>query len=87
MLAYLLRRFLYALPIMLGVVAWIALFGMDTDGDGEADLGPALRLGGLGGFLISATGLLYMRGVPAVDFSAGPAAFGLCAAGAKVCRR
>src|SRR3546814_557299 len=30
----------YLLPVMLGAIAWIALFGMDTDGDGEADLGP-----------------------------------------------
>jgi S-DNA-T family DNA segregation ATPase FtsK/SpoIIIE len=61
----------FLLPIMLGVVAWIALFGMDTDGDGEADLGPALRLIGIVGFLISATGLLYMRGIPVEDFRAG----------------
>src|SRR3546814_3838575 len=51
----------YLLPVMLGAIAWIALFGMDTDGDGEADLGPALRLVGIVGFLVSATGLLYLR--------------------------
>lgn len=62
----------FLLPVILGAVTWIALFGMDTDGDGEADLGPALRLVGMVGFLISATGLLYLRGVPAVHFSAGP---------------
>ncbi len=61
----------YLLPVILGAVAWIALFGLDTDGDGEAELGPALRLVGMVGFLISATGLLYMRGVPAPDLSAG----------------
>src|SRR5690606_9288415 len=33
----------FVLPLVLGAVAWIALFGMDTDGDGQADLGPALR--------------------------------------------
>lgn len=61
----------FLLPLMLGAVAWIALFGMDSDGDGEADLGPALRLVGIVGFLVSATGLLYLR-IPAVaDFSAG----------------
>ncbi|WP_394697178.1 DNA translocase FtsK [Pseudoxanthomonas japonensis] len=61
----------FLLPVILGAVAWIALFGMDTDGDGEADLGPALRLIGMVGFLISATGLLHLRGVPAEHFSAG----------------
>jgi len=72
MLLYLCGYVAFLLPIMLGVVAWIALFGMDTDGDGEADLGPALRLIGMVGFLISSTGLLFMRGVSAADFSAGP---------------
>ncbi len=72
MLLYLCGYVAFLLPIMLGVVSWIALFGMDTDGDGEADLGPALRLVGMVGFLISATGLLYMRGFSAADFSAGP---------------
>lgn len=72
MLLYLCGYVAFLLPIMLGIVSWIALFGMDTDGDGEADLGPALRLVGMVGFLISATGLLYMRGLSAADFSAGP---------------
>nr|WP_282435701.1 DNA translocase FtsK [Lysobacter avium] len=61
----------FLLPVMLGLVAWIALFGMDTDGDGEADLGPALRLVGIVGFLVSATGLLQLRIGPVADFSAG----------------
>ena len=47
----------YVLPLQLGAIAWIALFGMDTDGDGEADLGPALRLVGMVGFLIAALGV------------------------------
>ncbi|MGY1457600.1 MULTISPECIES: DNA translocase FtsK [unclassified Luteimonas] len=51
----------FVLPLILGAVAWIALFGMDTDGDGQADLGPALRLVGIVGFIISATGLLFLR--------------------------
>ena len=55
----------FLLPLVLGAVAWIALFGMDTDGDGQADLGPALRLVGIVGFLVAATGLLYLR-LPAV---------------------
>ncbi len=61
----------FLLPIMLGLIAWIALFGMDTDGDGDADLGPALRLIGIVGFLVSATGLLYLRVGSAPDFAAG----------------
>ncbi|MFC3715509.1 DNA translocase FtsK [Luteimonas soli] len=61
----------YLLPLMLGAIAWIALFGMDTDGDGEADLGPALRLMGIVGFLVSATGLLYLRFGAAEDFTGG----------------
>ena len=61
----------YLLPVMLGVVAWIALFGMDSDGDGDADLGPALRLVGIVGFLVSATGLLYLRIGAAEDLSSG----------------
>lgn len=28
----------FVLPLILGAVAWIALFGMDTDGDGQADV-------------------------------------------------
>lgn len=51
----------FLLPFALGAVAWIALFGMDSDGNGEADLGPALRLVGIFGFLIAATGLLHLR--------------------------
>ncbi|WP_149193503.1 DNA translocase FtsK [Luteimonas suaedae] len=61
----------YLLPLMLGAVAWIALFGMDQDGDGKADLGPALRLVGIVGFLISVTGLLALRMPSAADLSAG----------------
>ena len=61
----------YLLPLMLGVVAWIALFGMDSDGDGDPDLGPALRLVGIVGFLVSATGLLYLRIGAADDLSYG----------------
>ncbi|MCR6662300.1 MAG: DNA translocase FtsK 4TM domain-containing protein [Luteimonas sp.] len=55
----------YLLPIMLGAIAWIALFGMDSDGDGNVDLGPALRLVGIVGFLVAATGLLSLK-LPAV---------------------
>ncbi len=70
-LLYLTGYVAYLLPLMLGLIAWIALFGMDSDGDGDADLGPALRLVGIVGFLVSATGLLSLRLGPAADFSAG----------------
>ncbi|MFS8138051.1 MAG: DNA translocase FtsK 4TM domain-containing protein, partial [Thermomonas sp.] len=51
----------FLLPFVLGAIAWIALFGMDTDGDGEVDLGPALRLVGIVGFLVASCGLLKLR--------------------------
>jgi S-DNA-T family DNA segregation ATPase FtsK/SpoIIIE len=44
----------YSVPLVLGGIAWIALFGLDTDGDGHVDFGPALRLIGIVGFLVSA---------------------------------
>jgi DNA segregation ATPase FtsK/SpoIIIE, S-DNA-T family len=70
-LLYLTGYVAYLLPVMLGAIAWIALFGMDSDGDGNVDLGPALRLVGIVGFLVAATGLLYLR-LPAVEnLSAG----------------
>src|SRR5688500_17047990 len=61
----------FVLPIMLGFIAWIALFGMDADGDGDADLGPALRLIGIVGFIVSATGFLYLRASAPDHFPAG----------------
>jgi len=70
-LLYLTGYVAFLLPLVLGAVAWIALFGMDTDGDGEADLGPALRLIGIVGFLVASTGLLYLRVAGSNDFSAG----------------
>ncbi len=70
-LLYLTGYVAFLLPVMLGAVAWIALFGMDSDGDGDADLAPALRLVGIVGFLVSATGLLYLRFGAAENFSAG----------------
>ncbi|WP_223807317.1 DNA translocase FtsK [Montanilutibacter psychrotolerans] len=70
-LLYLCGYVAFLLPIMLGAIAWIALFGMDADGDGDADLGPALRLIGIVGFLVSATGLLQLRIGVVADFSAG----------------
>jgi len=70
-LLYLCGYVAFLLPVMLGLIAWIALFGMDSDGDGDADLGPALRLVGIVGFLVSATGFLQLRVGGAADFSAG----------------
>src|SRR5690606_8441986 len=51
----------YLLPLVLGAVAWIALFGSEPAGGGRVDFGPALRLVGIVGFLVAATGLLYLR--------------------------
>ncbi|WP_245156911.1 DNA translocase FtsK [Lysobacter arenosi] len=70
-LLYLCGYVAFLLPLMLGAVAWIALFGMDEDGDGDADLGPALRLIGIVGFLVAATGLLHLRVASPDSFSAG----------------
>ena len=61
----------FLLPVVLGAIAWIALFGMDSDGDGDADLGPALRLVGIVGFLVSATGLLALRVAGSHDLPEG----------------
>ena len=70
-LLYLCGYVAFVLPIILGAIAWIALFGMDTDGDGDADLGPALRLVGIVGFVVAATGLLTLKIGAVEDFSAG----------------
>jgi S-DNA-T family DNA segregation ATPase FtsK/SpoIIIE len=60
----------YTVPFVLGGVAWIALFGLDSDGDGHVDFGPALRLIGIVGFLVSATGLLHLIGGAAPNLPA-----------------
>jgi S-DNA-T family DNA segregation ATPase FtsK/SpoIIIE len=65
----------YFIPIVLGGIAWIGLFGMDSDGDGQVDFGPALRLLGIVGFLISATGLCHLIGGPAPDLPAASGGF------------
>ncbi len=76
----------YFIPIVLGGLAWIGLFGMDngggmpSPGDGQVDFGPALRLIGIVGFLVSATGLCHIIGGPAPDLPAGSGGF----IGAKV---
>ena len=44
---------------------------MDSDGDGDADLGPALRLVGIVGFLVSAAGFLHLRMGVAPDLPEG----------------
>lgn len=50
----------YTVPLILGGVTWVALFGMDSDGDGQVDLGPALRLVGIVGVLVAGTGLMQL---------------------------
>ncbi|KPN20419.1 cell division protein FtsK [Xanthomonas sp. Mitacek01] len=61
----------YPLPLILGAIAWIALFGMDRDGDGRADFGPALRLAGIVGFLVTGAGLLALRFPNLLNYPAG----------------
>src|SRR6478609_6153646 len=60
----------YTVPFVLGGIAWIALFGLDPDGDGHVDFGPALRLIGIVGFLVSACGLLQLLGGAAPNLPA-----------------
>jgi len=60
----------YTVPVVLGGIAWIALFGLDSDGDGHVDFGPALRLIGIVGFLVSASGLLHLLGGAAPNLPA-----------------
>lgn len=71
-LLYLTGYVAFLLPLMLGVIAWIALFRMDPERTGdEGQFGPALRLVGIVGFLVASTGLLQLRIGPVVDFTAG----------------
>lgn len=65
----------FLLPPLLGIVAWIALFRMDADGDGDADLGPALRLVGIFTFFIATVGLLQLRIGAVEHFSGGAGGF------------
>lgn len=55
----------FVLPIVLGALAWFAMFGLKRESRGESkgehDLDPALRLVGLVGFLIAGTGFLHVR--------------------------
>jgi len=60
----------YTLPLVIGGIAWIALFGLDSDGDGRVDFGPALRLIGIVGFLVSACGLFHTLGGAAPNLPA-----------------
>ena len=61
----------YTVPLVLGGIAWIALFGLDSDRDGRADFGPALRLVGIVGFLVSGCGLAHVLGGPVLDLPSG----------------
>jgi S-DNA-T family DNA segregation ATPase FtsK/SpoIIIE len=60
-LLHLLGYIAFLLPLILGAVTWIALFGTEKEGQSEAELAPALRLAGMVGLLISATGFLHLR--------------------------
>ncbi|GAB2519490.1 DNA translocase FtsK [Lysobacter humi (ex Lee et al. 2017)] len=50
----------YLLPVILGAVAWFAMFSKEGEGE-QSDLGPALRLVGLVAFFVAMTGLLHLR--------------------------
>ena len=63
----------YTLPLVIGGLLWIALFG--RDGDSEAGLTPALRLIGIVAFLISATGLASLHWGPVQGLPAGGGGF------------
>ena len=65
----------YTVPLVLAGVVWIALFGLDSDGDGHVDFGPALRLVGIVGFLVSGTGLCHLIGGSAPDLPAQSGGF------------
>ncbi|MBP6309621.1 MAG: DNA translocase FtsK 4TM domain-containing protein [Arenimonas sp.] len=60
----------YSIAFVLAGIAYIALFGMDSDGDGHVDFGPALRMLGIVGFIFSATGLCHLIGGSAPDLPA-----------------
>jgi S-DNA-T family DNA segregation ATPase FtsK/SpoIIIE len=59
----------YMLPLVIGGLLWIALFG--RDGDSQAGLTPALRLIGIVAFLISAAGLCWLHWGPVLGLPAG----------------
>ena len=65
----------YTVPFVLGGIVWIGLYGLDSDGDGRVDFGPALRLLGIVGFLVSATGLCQLIGGPAPQLPAASGGF------------
>ncbi|HZH44352.1 MAG TPA: DNA translocase FtsK 4TM domain-containing protein [Lysobacter sp.] len=69
-LIYLCGYVAFLLPLILGYVAWLALFGSERD-ETDREFGPALRLVGIVGFLVSATGLLQLRVGSVIDFPAG----------------
>ena len=51
----------FLLPVVLGAVTWIALFGLKHDERDDSELAPALRLIGIVGFVVAATGFLHLR--------------------------
>jgi S-DNA-T family DNA segregation ATPase FtsK/SpoIIIE len=59
----------YTLPLVIGGLLWIALFG--SDGGSEAGLTPALRLIGIVAFLISAAGLAHLHWGAVLGLPAG----------------
>ena len=60
----------YTLPLILGGVTWVALFGIDDANGFRIDLGPALRLIGIVGVLVAGTGLVQVLLGPAPNLPA-----------------
>jgi S-DNA-T family DNA segregation ATPase FtsK/SpoIIIE len=69
-LLYLFGYVAFLLPVILGYVAWIALFERENEAAGP-EFGAALRLIGLAGFLVAATGLMQLRVAAPNAFAAG----------------
>ncbi|HTD28428.1 MAG TPA: DNA translocase FtsK 4TM domain-containing protein, partial [Xanthomonadaceae bacterium] len=59
----------YTLPLVIGGLLWIALFG--SDGRSDAGLTPALRLIGIVAFLVSAAGMAFLEWGPVLGLPAG----------------
>ncbi|TBR10485.1 MAG: DNA translocase FtsK [Lysobacter sp.] len=65
----------YLLPLVLGAIAWFALFAREGEA-GQSDLGPALRLVGLVALFVAFCGLLHLRLYTSGDLTRAGGIFG-----------